>query len=172
MPTVGKPAASERGEYYQSYIDRVDHDDLFAALADQDAEIEAAFAEWDESQGDHRYASDKWTVKEVLLHLVDCERIFAFRALSIARGETQDLPGFEENDYAAESRPAARTLASVCEEFRAVRRATRALFEGLDPSTLARVGHANGSPASPRAIGYILVGHARHHFDVLRDRYR
>lgn len=172
MDHRGKPGVEERGDYYQQYIDKVEADDLLVALAEQDQEIEAMFSGLDEERGRHRYAPGKWSVKEVLGHLIDSERVFAFRALSVARGETQDLPGFEEDDYVAASNYHERSLASVREEFRTVRQATRSLFEGLADESLVRIGHANGSPCSPRAIGWIVVGHARHHFGVIRERYR
>jgi hypothetical protein len=171
MKAQGKPAAAERGDYYQQYIDRVDSDDLREAFARQDAEIAQLFAELDEAKGNHRYAPDKWSVKQLLGHLIDSERVFGYRAISIARGDQQNLPGFSEDDFVAASNYDSRTLADIEAELLAVRASTRALFAGLADESLTIIGHANGLPASPRAIGYVLVGHLRHHFGVLRERY-
>ncbi len=117
------------------------------------------------------YAVGKWTVAEVLLHLIDCERIFTYRALRIARGDTTPLPGFDENQYVPNSHASSRTAESLLQEYLAVRRSTLSLFQNMDPSALQRCGMANGHPFSVEMIGTIIVGHELHHLGVLKSKY-
>jgi uncharacterized damage-inducible protein DinB len=119
----------------------------------------------------HRYAPGKWTIKETLVHVVDDERIYAYRAMCFARGETTPLPGFEQDDYAAASGANARGLDGILAEYAAVREATLTLFDGLDEAALTRTGVANGNRASVRALGWHIAGHELHHLNLIRDRY-
>lgn len=119
----------------------------------------------------HRYAPDKWTIKEVLVHIVDDERIYAYRAMCFARGEAAPLPGFEQDDYAASSGANERSLRSIMAEYAAVRHATIALFDGFADDALTRTGVANGNRASVRALGWHIAGHELHHLHLLRERY-
>ncbi|MGH7713879.1 MAG: DinB family protein, partial [Gemmatimonadaceae bacterium] len=123
-------------------------------------------------QAKHRYAEGKWSVAEVIGHLADCERIFAYRAMRFAREDTTPLEGFDENAYTPAGRFDARSLGDVAAEFAAVRAATLALFRSLDSAALERVGPANGAPVSVRALAYIIAGHERHHVGLLNTRYR
>jgi len=167
----GRPGDSEFDPYYGRYIARIESDDILEVLALQLPEVRHTLGGLGPEVAGHRYEPDKWTVKQVLGHVLDSERILATRALCIARGETQPLPGFDENAYAAASAVDVRPLGDVLGEFEHLRRANLALFEGLDDAAWQRIGHANGSPISVRAIAWILAGHLDHHLNVLRERY-
>jgi uncharacterized damage-inducible protein DinB len=119
----------------------------------------------------HRYAAAKWTIKEVLVHVVDDERIYAYRALRFARGDRTQLPGFEQDDYTPLSGANQRPLDDILAEYAAVREATIALFRGLPEEALLRSGVADGKRASVRALGYHIAGHEAHHVSILRERY-
>ncbi|MCL7963714.1 MAG: DinB family protein [marine benthic group bacterium] len=167
----GRPAAAEFDPYYGRYIDRVVAPDILAALRNQRAEIASFISELDPTIADHRYAPGKWTIRQVLNHVCDTERIFGARALSVARGERQPLPGFDENAYADMSAADRRALAALGRELDQLRGATIEMFEAFEEDAWGRIGNANGSPVSVRAIAWILAGHADHHLNVLRDRY-
>lgn len=166
-----RPAPSEYSPYYLKYIERVPEGDLLAALAAQHEETAALIRGVGEDRGDHRYAPDKWSIREVLGHVADTERIMAYRALCVARGDATPLPGFDENAYVARANFGARTLASLVDELRTVREATLALFRPLTDEELLREGSANGAPVTPRALAWIIAGHERHHVAMLRERY-
>jgi uncharacterized damage-inducible protein DinB len=119
----------------------------------------------------YRYAKDKWTVKEVLQHMLDTERIFAYRALCIARKDSTHLPGFEENDYAANSKVSKRDWKEMIREFKAVRRSTEILFRSFDKQQLDATGTASGKSVYVLGIGFIIAGHINHHVNVLKERY-
>jgi hypothetical protein len=124
-----------------------------------------------EEVGDHRYAEGKWSIKELLVHLTDTERIFANRALRSARGDKTPLPGFEQDDYVPTSAADGRSLDSIMEERNAVRLSTILLFKSFHHNVLGHIGQADGKPMSVRAIGYILAGHDLHHLQVINERY-
>lgn len=166
-----RPEAGEYAPFYAGYVAGVPDGDLLALLEDQLRSVLALCEGLTDAQADHAYAPGKWTVKEVLGHLIDAERIFAYRVLRIARGDATPLPGFDENAYAPESGAAARSVASLAAEFSAVRHATLALLRTLTPTTAARRGTASGNPATARAVAWIIAGHAAHHLRVLRERY-
>jgi len=170
MPVISKPAPDEHVAYFSRYIDR-SSDDAFAALSTQIADTTQRLAALTEAQAAHRYAPDKWSVKQVLLHLADTERVFAYRALRFARADVTDLPGYDENAWAPMSGADERQFGALLAEFTAVRAATLALFGGLTGEALLRRGRANGNPLSVRAIAHILVGHEVHHVSLLRERY-
>ncbi len=168
---AGRPPATEYDPYYGRYIDRVRSGEVIQALSEQVLEIGGFIASLDPPMADHRYAPGKWTVRQVVRHVLDTERIFATRALRIARGESQPLPGFDENAYAEESKEERRSLSELSDEFAQLRLSNLRLFEGFTDAAWGRVGNANGSPISVRAIAWILAGHADHHLGVLRERY-
>ncbi len=120
---------------------------------------------------EYRYAEGKWTIKEIIQHLIDTERIFCYRALCFARAETTPLPGYEENDYAANSFANNRDIDSLLDEFDQVRSCTLSLFKSFDKTVYEKTGISNGHPLSVRAIAYILAGHELHHMNVIRERY-
>lgn len=166
-----RPLAHEFPAYYEQYVTLAQGDDVMPILRAQRAEIEALGTLLDDDRARYRYADGKWSIKEVIGHLVDSERIFATRALCIARGETQPLPGFDENTYVDAALFDERPLASLLAEWSALREANLALFASFGPDELGRLGIANGKPITPLAILWIVAGHAIHHFAVLRERY-
>src|SRR5438128_1805220 len=173
MMISGRPADDEFAKYAKSDIDYVVGDDAVGVLAAQGNRIAALLESLDEeSIRAHRYAPGKWTVKEVIGHLIDDERIFAYRALCVARGDTRPLPGFDENDYVAATGFESRPLASFIAEYRVVRAATLALFEPLTAEEWTRRGNVNGYEASVRGLAFHMAGHELHHLRTLRERYR
>lgn len=169
---IPRPQPGEYPPYASMYLDLLPDDDrLLDHLRDNLRAAIALVSCLSEEQLLHRYAHDKWTVKEVLVHIVDDERIYAYRAMCFARGETTPLPGFEQDDYVAASGANARSLHSILMEYAAVRHATLAFFDGLDEAALTRTGVANGNRASVRALGWHIAGHELHHLNLLRERY-
>jgi uncharacterized damage-inducible protein DinB len=166
-----RPASDEFLPYYQKYIDRVPEGDLLATLESQIEPTVELLDRFGESQSELRYAPGKWSVKEIVGHLSDAERIFSFRALVAARGDTTSLPGFDENAYVARAGFDARTLNSLVGDLTAVRRATLALFRSLSDEELARRVTANNAPISARALAWIITGHEIHHASLIRERY-
>ncbi len=164
------PEPGEYAPYYQKYVDQVS-DDIVGRLESQHASTHALLEHLTEQQAMHRYAPGKWSVKEVIGHLIDAERVFAYRALRFARADATELPGFDENAWVPEGRFDARSIGDLAAEFAAVRAATLALYHGLPESTHTRRGVANGNPMSVRALAMIIAGHEAHHVALLRERY-
>jgi len=172
MPiAIPRPAASEYAPFYARYVAALPEGELLPLLDAQHDELQSLLAAIAEPRGTHRYAPGKWSIKELVGHLTDTERIFTYRLLCAARGDATPLPGFDENAYVPPAEFDARPLASIAAEAAAVRRATLALLDGLPASAHARQGNANGAPISVRAIAWIIAGHERHHLQVLRERY-
>jgi uncharacterized damage-inducible protein DinB len=171
MVMVPRPEATEFAPFYARYIDGVPDGDLLSILQAQLNQVLTFARGLPEQRGGHRYAPGKWSIREVLGHLADSERIFAYRALRIARGDATPLSGFDENPYVQAGRFDERTLADLSDEYEAVRRATLHLFRHLDDEALARRGTANGAGISVRALGWIIAGHERHHLGMLRGVY-
>jgi len=167
----GRPEPGEFASYAQADIDAVEGDDAVAALLRQRGETLALWQRFGEEGSDLSYAAGKWTVKQVLGHLADDERIFAYRALCIARGDTLPLPGFDENLYAREARFENRSLDDLLANYEAVRHASVTLFRGLDREAWLRKSIVNGYPASPRGLAFHVAGHELHHHRILRERY-
>lgn len=170
-PVIPRPSADEHSIGVGPYVASVPGDDAWPALSAQVAEMDRRFGRLPEERALHRYAPGKWSVKEVLGHLADAERIYAYRALRFAREDATPLPGFEEDLYVPAGRFDARPLRGLLDEWNAVRAATLALFRGLDGEALLRRGVANGKSVSVRTLAWLAVGHAQHHLDVLRERY-
>jgi hypothetical protein len=167
----GRPGPGEFAAYAQADVDQVVGDDAVTALLRQRQETLDLFRELGEAGGDLAYAEGKWTVKQVLGHLADDERIFAYRALCIARGDERPLPGFDENAYAGAARFEDRPLADLLADYEAVRNASVTLFRGLDREAWLRRGTVNGYSASPRGLAFHIAGHELHHHRILRQRY-
>jgi uncharacterized damage-inducible protein DinB len=167
-----RPAPDEAAPFYHGYIAEVSGEKIGSYLVEQLGELERLVAPLDDTTAKVRYAPGKWSVKEVLGHLADTERIFAYRLLRVGRGDTTPLPGFDENAYVPAGRFDDRPLTAIVGELRAVRRATIALMEGLPADGWARRVQASGAFVSARALAYIIVGHMLHHTRVLRERYR
>ncbi len=168
---IGPPDAPEYAVYYGRYISLVAGDDIVAALEDQPRETLGLMGGWSEEQGDFRYAADKWSVKEVLGHVIDAERVFAYRALRFARKDETPLASFEQDGYIAAGNFGECRLADLMEEFVAVRRATVWLFRQLTAEAWMRRGVASGNPISVRALAYIIAGHELHHRRILGEKY-
>jgi uncharacterized damage-inducible protein DinB len=173
MPTltISRPAADEHVAYYSTYIDRVPDGDIIERLSTQIRDTIRLLSPIDEAKALHRYAPGKWSVKEVIGHMTDGERVFAYRALRIARADATPLAGFDENAWVPAGKFDARPLTGLLEEFAAVRVATVALFRSLDEETARRRGTANGNVITPRALAYIIAGHEFHHVGILKERY-
>jgi hypothetical protein len=168
----GRPAADEFGAYYAGYIDLVPAgEEIVAVLARQREATLSRFGSVTEGRGAHRYAPGKWSVKEVVVHLSDAERIMAYRALRFARGDGTPLPGYDENAYVPLSGADAQPLAALVTEWGHVRQATVSLFRHLPAEAWTRRGTANGKPASVRALAWIIAGHELHHLRTLAERY-
>jgi hypothetical protein len=168
----GRPASTEYAPHFQGYIDRASSaDDILAALEEQVGELNALVGGLDEAKGGHRYAEGKWSIREIIGHVTDGERVFAYRAMSIARGETQSLPGFDENVYAANSDADVRTMADLLGEFGELRASNLRMFRGLSAEAWSRRGLANQKEITPRAVAYVMLGHVRHHMAMIRERY-
>jgi hypothetical protein len=166
-----RPLADEFNPFYAGYIAQVPDGDVVEALIGG-AEIAAALlGDLDDATASRAYAPGKWTLKEVLLHCADAERIFSYRALRIARGDTTPLPGFDENAYTPMSGAANRTIEDILDEFESVRESTVTLYSGLPSEAWTRRGTASESPVSVRAIAWITAGHMLHHLSVIQDRY-
>jgi len=168
----GHPADDEFAPYAKSDIDYVAGDDAAEVLATQGTEVVALLESLDEeSIRGRRYSPGKWTVKEIVGHLIDDERIFAYRALCVARGDTRPLPGFDENEYIATTGFESQPLANLIVAYRAVRAATIALFEPLTAEEWTRRGNVNGYEASVRGLAFHVAGHELHHLRTLRGKY-
>lgn len=168
---IPRPSAGEHSVEVGRYLSEVPGDDAWPALSAQVAEVDRLFGPLSAERALHRYAPGKWSVKEVLGHLADAERIYAYRALRFAREDATPLPGFEENLYVPAGRFDARPLGELLEDWRTVRASTLALYRGFDDQALLRRGVANGKLVSVRAIAWLAVGHTHHHLGVLRERY-
>ena len=166
-----RPGADESAPFYHGYIAKVPGEQIGMYLVHQLDQVERLLGPLEESAARSRYAPDKWSVKELLGHLCDAERIFAYRLLRIARGDTTPLPGFDENAYVPPAEFDTRPLPGLVREFRAVRESTIALVEGLPAAAWERRGQASGKTVTTRAIAYVMVGHVSHHLGVLRERY-
>jgi uncharacterized damage-inducible protein DinB len=166
-----RPGADEHAPYYAQYVAEAQPGDLVSSLERQASDVAALLKGIPESRGAHRYAADKWSIKEVIAHIADTERVFAYRLLRFARGDTTALPGFDENLVARGSEADARTLADLGEELAAVRRATVTLVRSMQDAQMSRRGTASGKEISARALAWIIAGHAQHHVKVLRERY-
>ncbi|HEX5438627.1 MAG TPA: DinB family protein [Gemmatimonadaceae bacterium] len=170
-PLRSRPAADEHLPYYERYIALVPEGDVLATLEEQVRETVALLAGLDEQEAAYRYAPGKWSVKEVVGHVSDTERVFGYRALCAARGEAAALPSMEQDDYVANGNFDARTLGSILDELTAVRQGTLALFRSMDDAVLARRVIASGAPVTARALAWMIAGHERHHQRGLREHY-
>lgn len=171
MTAIGQPEAIEYAPYYERYVALVRGGDILKTLEDQARTVRRALSAVPEHRAGFRYAPDKWTIREVLGHSTDAERVFAYRAFAFARGEKAALPSFDENEYARQSGHDRLTLAELVEEFESVRRGTVLLLRHLRGEAWLRVGVASGKPVSVRALAHIMAGHVAHHLAILHERY-
>ena len=161
----------EYPEYQKTYIDTVADIDLVEELEISLHRFIRFVREIPMDKFDYSYAEGKWTIKEIIQHVIDSERIFAYRALAFARNDKTSLPGFDENAYADASDGNARHLTSLLNELSEVRHSNITLFKSFSEDALLRIGHANGNPNSVRALGFAIIGHQNHHERVYRERY-
>lgn len=166
-----KPIETEYNPYFKKYIDLAKHDDLVNQFAESLNEFENFIKKIPVEKADYKYAENKWTIKQLLLHIADTERIYTYRALAFCRGEKQSLPGFDENEYAENCNFKNRTLQQIVEEFVAVRNSTIQLFKSFNEDDLKKSGIANGAEITVNAIGYILIGHQIHHLKIITEKY-
>jgi len=167
-----RPEAEEYDAYYAGYVERVPDGPILLRLAGQVEGLRALLAGVAPDGGAYRYAAGKWSIRQVIGHLADAERIFGMRATCIARGEASPLPGFEQDEYALAGAFDARTLESLVREFELLRGANLEMFGTLPDSAWDRRGTASGLPVSVRGLAWIIAGHVEHHLTILRDRYR
>jgi uncharacterized damage-inducible protein DinB len=171
MLLIRRPSPEEHAPYYSRYIELVPGEDPLRALREGAEETRRLLEPLPESRADTRYAEGKWSVKEVLVHVADTERVFAYRALRFARRDETPLPGFDENRWVAGLSMSGRTLPSLGDELRSVREASLALFGNLDEEAWDRSGLANDVRMSVRAAAWVIAGHEIHHRNILRERY-
>ena len=168
---IERPKADEHSPYYSRYIDRVPEGNLIGLLESQFTETLAMLRRVPRDREDYAYADGKWTVKEVVGHIADAERVFAYRALRFARNDPTALASFDENAWVANADFGRRSLGDLVDEFNAVRQCTLRLARGLNAEEFARRGVASGHPVTVRALFYIIAGHERHHVGLFRERY-
>jgi hypothetical protein len=166
-----RPIPGDYSGYYNDYVKLVEGDDIIKVLYQQNKKTQDILNSFSEHKGNYRYADTKWTVKEVVGHLIDTERVFAYRALCIARGEKKSLPGFEQDDYVKEGNFNRHELFELNYEFRLLRESNLLLFKSFTPEMLKRKGFANESSISVLAILFIIAGHEKHHMNILQERY-
>jgi uncharacterized damage-inducible protein DinB len=169
--TIHRPDPSEYDPYYERYISLVQTDDMAATLQKQAQETRDLLGKVSTEKADFRYAPGKWSVKEVVGHINDTERIMSYRVLRISRGDQTPIEGFEQDDYVAGGKFACRTLDNLLQEFMTIRNATIQLIRHLDPEAAERRGTANQKQISARAVIYIIAGHELHHRRILQEKY-
>lgn len=168
---MGRPDSDEYNEYYHQYVSQVPDGDIIEILGHQSEEVVTLLGGLDPRRGDYRYEPGKWSIKQVVGHLGDVERLFSMRALAFSREDPTELPAFDQDVYVAGADFDARTLHELTEEFRHLRAANVSLFRGCTGDHMSRRGVASGFEFTVRAVAYILAGHAIHHLRVIRERY-
>ena len=168
---MSRPLENEYAPAFQAYVSHVEEDDIMPAMRSQIDALDVLLDRVPPEHETYRYAEGKWSIREIVGHLIDGERVFGYRALCIARGEQQSLPGFDQDQYMLTAPFDRVALEDLLSEFRLVRLSNIALLRTLDEAAWTRMGTANGNPISVRALVYIMVGHTRHHMSVLRERY-
>ncbi|QQS35141.1 MAG: DinB family protein [Ignavibacteriales bacterium] len=166
-----RPDKKDYAPFYAGYVDALAGDNGIEILTAQNLETQELLNSFSESKGNYAYAEGKWTVKEVVGHLIDAERIFAYRALCIARGEKQSLPGYDQNEYVKTGNFNSRELFDLNYEFRLLRESNILLFRGFDEFMLNKRGVANNFEVTVRALLFIIAGHEKHHIKILKERY-
>ncbi len=168
---ISKPLQSEFADFYAGYVSQVAEGDIVATLKNAQAQTKILLEHISEEKGLYVYAPEKWTIKEVIEHIIDTERIFAYRFLRIYRGDATPLPSFEQNDYVKNANSNKRTLQSLAKELYAVREANLLMLDDLEESKLGFQGTMSGKTITPRALLYIMAGHEAHHIHILKTRY-
>ncbi|MBS1732698.1 MAG: DinB family protein [Bacteroidetes bacterium] len=168
---MAKPPKGTYPAYFEKYIDLVAEDNMEDAFANQQAIIDDFFPAIDEARTNEGYAPGKWSLKELLQHVIDTERIFSYRALCFARGDQQEMAGFDEDSYAQNSNANERSWKSLCDEMKAVRTSSLFLFKSFTEEMLQRKGIANNNPATVYALAFVTVAHLAHHARIIKERY-
>lgn len=166
-----RPDKNDYAPFYAGYVDALEGDNGIDILVSQSTATQELLNSFSEAKGNYAYAVGKWTVKEVVGHLIDAERIFAYRALCIARGEKKSLPGYEQNDYVSTGNFNTRQLFDLNYEFRLLRESNILMFKGFDEFMLNQRGIANEKEVTVRALLFIIAGHEKHHMKILKERY-
>lgn len=162
---------SEYHSFYKPYFDQLGDLVLLSGLESNLEDSLDFFSRIPENKYDYRYLQDKWTIKDIIQHLIDAERVFAYRALRFSRQDQTNLPGFDENGYAKTAQASNKEWKDLVEEFIWVRKSTISLFKGFDSKVLALTGNANGAEMSVRALGFVIIGHTKHHLSIISERY-
>jgi hypothetical protein len=170
-PAVMRPTATEYSTFYAGYVQRVPEGDIFDFLRRQPRTVRDLLSPLSDEQANFRYAPDQWTIKEVMGHICDVERVFSYRALRISRADTTPLPGFDQDDYVDASNFSTRSLGELVEAFDLLRRANLLEFSSMSEAVSLRLGTASGHPVSVRALMYMMVGHVDVHLESLRTEY-
>ena len=169
---MSRPLESEYAPYYQGYVGHVNEDEILPVLRSQLDELDVLLGRVTPERETYRYAEGKWSIREIVGHLIDADRVFGYRALCIARDEKQNLPSFDEKEYMFTAPYDQIDLEDLLSELRLVRLSNIAMLRNLDEQAWARVGTANDAQVSVRALAFIMAGHVRHHMGVLRERYQ
>ncbi len=166
-----RPNKGDYPEYFETYFQNINDENPIELMESQRIEMLNLLSTLNETEANHSYAEGKWSIKEVLGHLIDSERVFCYRAVTIARGETQSLPGFEQDDYINNANFNSRELSNLLDEYQKVREATIALFKSFDVNDYDKKGIANNNPLTVRAVLFLIPGHEKHHINILKERY-
>jgi uncharacterized damage-inducible protein DinB len=168
---MDRPTQKEYASYYKGYVDIVPKGNIIKIMEKQNEQFCEFLAQVTDKKADYRYAEGKWSVKEVIGHIVDTELVFLYRALRFSRKDTQELPGFEQNDYVANSNYSQQTLGDLVEQFYLLRKTSVAFYKSLAKNTWTNKGKANGQSVTVKALSYIMVGHVIHHMQIINKRY-
>lgn len=168
---MARPVATEFPAYFAGYIAKVNTDTIAEAITVYSAALNDFYTQLPEEKANYRYAEGKWTLKEMLQHIIDAERVFAYRVMCIARKDKTSLPSFDENTYAEYSQADKRSFDSLKQEFTATRKSTDLLLQSLSEEQLSEQGTSSGKPATAKAIAYVIFGHLLHHKEILEERY-
>jgi len=166
-----KPEQNEYDPYYERYVSLVENDEIIKTLSGQPADMRALFAEMTEEKDSFAYADGKWTIKELLGHIIDGERMFGYRVFRISRGDMTPIEGFEQDGYIENARSNSRGLSDLLDEFELLRVANVLMFNNLNAADWQRMGVASEKAVSVRALAYIMAGHVTHHVNILSERY-
>ncbi|WP_250436362.1 DinB family protein [Hanstruepera flava] len=162
---------NEFADFYSGYINKASGLDLLTGLKQSGSDTLTFFEAIPQEKQEYAYLKGKWTIKELLLHIIDAERVFAYRALRFARQDPTALPGFEENDYVRYSNANSLDMEALLESYKLLRASTVSLFESFTTDMLLQIGKASGSNMSVRAIGFVIIGHEKHHIEIVKERY-
>jgi len=171
MINFRRPNSDEYAAYYETYVGKIAELDFLSVLKNQKEEIINYLSQLSDEQWNHKYEEGKWSPKEMMIHLNDAERVFAYRAMRVSRNDQTPLPGFDQNDYVPYYNVDNRTPQSILNEYASIREATLSLYENFSDEDLNRKGTASGFPISVLALGFIIAGHEKHHVKILKERY-